>query len=115
MEICSPLLARIVPELLDNSFRLALDPLFQPHFLNEDYLNERRRLRRIDQVQQLKYTLIFDELVDHTELEKLQHRAKKPAAEQLLAEVVEEELHAEQQQLLIAQEQAKLESRDASF
>lgn len=28
LEICSPLLARIIPELLDNSFRIAVDPLF---------------------------------------------------------------------------------------
>ena len=28
LEICSPLLARIVPELLDNSFRIAIDPVF---------------------------------------------------------------------------------------
>ena len=30
LEICSPLLARIIPELLDNSFRIAVDPLYQP-------------------------------------------------------------------------------------
>lgn len=30
LEICSPLLARIIPELLDNSFRIALDPIYQP-------------------------------------------------------------------------------------
>ena len=30
LEICSPLLARIIPELLDNSFRMAIDPLYQP-------------------------------------------------------------------------------------
>ena len=30
LEICSPLLARIVPELLDNSFRLTIDPIYQP-------------------------------------------------------------------------------------
>ena len=30
LEICSPLLARIIPELLDNSFRVAIDPLYQP-------------------------------------------------------------------------------------
>ena len=30
LEICCPLLARIIPELLDNSFRIALDPLYQP-------------------------------------------------------------------------------------
>jgi len=28
LEICCPLLARIIPELLDNSFRIAVDPLF---------------------------------------------------------------------------------------
>ena len=28
LEICSPLLARIIPELLDNSFRIAVDPLY---------------------------------------------------------------------------------------
>lgn len=28
LEICCPLLARIMPELLDNSFRIAIDPLF---------------------------------------------------------------------------------------
>ena len=28
LEICSPLLARIVPELLDNSLRIAIDPVF---------------------------------------------------------------------------------------
>jgi len=28
LEICSPLLARIIPELLDNSFRIAIDPIF---------------------------------------------------------------------------------------
>jgi len=30
LEICCPLMARIIPELLDNSFRIAIDPLFQP-------------------------------------------------------------------------------------
>jgi len=36
LEICSPLLARIIPELLDNSFRIAVDPLYQPPYLIED-------------------------------------------------------------------------------
>ena len=33
LEICCPLLARIIPELLDNSFRIALDPVYQPPFI----------------------------------------------------------------------------------
>ena len=28
LEICCPLLARIIPELLDNTFKIAVDPLF---------------------------------------------------------------------------------------
>jgi tubulin monoglycylase TTLL3/8 len=28
LEICCPLLARIIPELLDNTFRIAVDPLY---------------------------------------------------------------------------------------
>lgn len=30
LEISCPLLSRIIPEVLDNTFRIALDPLFQP-------------------------------------------------------------------------------------
>ena len=36
LEICCPLLARIIPELLDNSFRIAIDPLFQPPTILEE-------------------------------------------------------------------------------
>ena len=36
LEICSPLMARIIPELLDNSFRVAVDPLYQPVSILED-------------------------------------------------------------------------------
>jgi tubulin--tyrosine ligase len=36
LEVCCPLLARIIPELLDNSFRIALDPIYQPSFLLEE-------------------------------------------------------------------------------
>ena len=34
-EVCCPLMARIIPELLDNSFRLSLDPIYQPPSLLE--------------------------------------------------------------------------------
>ena len=33
LEINCPLLARIIPELLDNSLRIALDPIYQPSFM----------------------------------------------------------------------------------
>jgi tubulin--tyrosine ligase len=35
LELSSPLLSRILPNMLDNLFRLTLDPLFPPpHFYN---------------------------------------------------------------------------------
>lgn len=73
LEVCSPLLARIVPELLDNSFRIALDPLFQPACLQIMSEDDRKR-KKLDQVQQLKYTLIYDDLADLEELKKFHEK-----------------------------------------
>jgi Tubulin-tyrosine ligase family len=36
LEICCPLLARIIPELLDNTLRVAVDPLYQPQALLDE-------------------------------------------------------------------------------
>ncbi len=30
LEVCCPLLARIIPNLLDSAFKIAIDPLFPP-------------------------------------------------------------------------------------
>ncbi len=30
LEICCPLLARIIPNMLDSAFKMAIDPLFPP-------------------------------------------------------------------------------------
>ena len=32
LSLCSPLLSRIIPQMLENSFKIALDPLFPPPF-----------------------------------------------------------------------------------
>ena len=86
LEICCPLLARIIPELLDNSFRLAIDPIYQPAFIIEekipqveaqnlkkneitdDLTKRAKQRRRLELISHIKYTLIFDELVDGDEL-----------------------------------------------
>ena len=44
LEICSPLLARIIPELLDNSLRIAVDPLYQPAALKEELETDDKKL-----------------------------------------------------------------------
>eukprot|EP00347_Sterkiella_histriomuscorum_P018082 403346857 len=77
------LLARIIPEVVDNTFRITLDPLFQPgqfdpenqttfqqqqNFNNKDSTQKektnKKRTRRIELLPQIKYTLVFDERVD---------------------------------------------------
>jgi tubulin monoglycylase TTLL3/8 len=30
LEVSCPLLSRIIPEVVDNTFRIAIDPMFQP-------------------------------------------------------------------------------------
>jgi len=64
LEMTCPLLARIIPEVLDNTFRVVLDPIFpQP----ESYIS-----RKTQQVpSEVKYTLVFDEEIDGPELLKL--------------------------------------------
>lgn len=57
-EICCPLLARIIPELIDNSFRIALDPIYQPAFMvSQEDVKQRKRLELVSQI---KYSQVFD-------------------------------------------------------
>lgn len=60
LEVNCLVLERIIPSMLENSFRIALDPLFPPHthfppnkkfYLSDNYLKK------------LKYQLIFDSLM----------------------------------------------------
>jgi hypothetical protein len=69
LEICCPLLARIIPELLDNSFRIALDPIFQPPNLYQDLSDfseplKSQKRRRLEMISHIKYSLIFDERLE---------------------------------------------------
>ncbi|CAD8098530.1 unnamed protein product [Paramecium primaurelia] len=58
IEICCPLLSKLIPQMLDNAFKIALDPIFPPpNFYNpkkiicENYLDN-------------KFELVFDEMTD---------------------------------------------------
>ena len=59
LETESPLLARIIPELIENTFKVVLDPLFPSPDLTTN-----RKLSINELPQELKYTLIFDEETD---------------------------------------------------
>ena len=76
LEISCPLLAWIIPEVVDNTIQLAIDPLFQPGQFDQDFAKEftpangkqKKRSRRIDMLCQIKFDLVFDERVDGKEL-----------------------------------------------
>ena len=94
LEVCSPLMARIVTELLDNSFRIAVDPLFQPAFLGNKDGEEGRYKRRLELLSHIKYNLIFDEVVDGPALRQL-FAQKQDQDLMLLLEIKEEEKQIE--------------------
>mmetsp|Transcript_5226 Transcript_5226/g.4813 ORF Transcript_5226/g.4813 Transcript_5226/m.4813 type:complete len:163 (+) Transcript_5226:352-840(+) len=52
LEVCCPLLARIIPNLLDSTFKLALDPLFPP--------NNKKFYANLDIINDLKLELVFE-------------------------------------------------------
>jgi tubulin monoglycylase TTLL3/8 len=52
IEICCPLLARIVPNMLDSVFRLAIDPIFPP--------NRNRAFSGTEILNDLKMELVFE-------------------------------------------------------
>jgi tubulin---tyrosine ligase len=64
METSCPLLARIIPDVLDNTFRLVLDPIYpSPEGFNP---------RKTQQApQEIKFTLVFDEEIDGPQLLKM--------------------------------------------
>ena len=58
LELSSKLLSRIVPTMLEQTFRLALDPLFPPPC---HYPNSQKYLCPDSPLDRLQYELIFDE------------------------------------------------------
>ena len=66
LELSCPLQARIIPAMLDNSFRLSVDPLFPPPDFNMAKKNTLHEILPIN-----KYELVFDENVDGEGLREL--------------------------------------------
>ena len=66
LEISCPLLARIIPEVIDNVFRITLDPIFPSPDLGH---NRKCAINEIPQ--ELKFTLVFDEDIDRPALDEL--------------------------------------------
>lgn len=66
LELCSPLSARIIPALLDNAFRIAVDPLFPPPDFSMARKNVMHEILPLN-----KMELVFDERIQGKELRDL--------------------------------------------
>lgn len=59
LELSSPLLARLIPNMLENAFKIAVDPIFMPP---EGFSSKKAFLG--DPCPENKFTLVFDHKVD---------------------------------------------------
>ena len=66
LELSSPLLARLIPNMLENALKIALDPMFLPP---ENYSGKKAFIG--DAAPENRFDLVFDSKIDGPALEKL--------------------------------------------
>jgi hypothetical protein len=66
LELSCPLLARIIPAMLDSAFRMAVDPLFPPPDFNMAKKNTLHEIMPIN-----KFELVFDERSEGAKLREI--------------------------------------------
>jgi hypothetical protein len=66
LELSCPLLARIIPAMLDNAFRLAVDPLYPPPDFNMAKKNTLNEIMPIN-----KFEIVFDERIEGADLREI--------------------------------------------
>lgn len=82
LELSSPLLARLIPNMLENTFRIVADPLFPPP---EGFGQKKQVIQEL--CPENKFHLVFDEKLDGPNLEQV-FKTK----ENIIVEIEEEEL-----------------------
>ena len=82
LELSSPLLARMIPSMLENAIRIAVDPIFPP----PEHFSQRKTVVH-ELCPENKFSLIFDERIDGPELTEI-FREK----DNVIIEIDEEEL-----------------------
>lgn len=60
IEICCPVLARVIPNMLENAFRIAVDPVFPP----PSFTNPKKLPANENYLETNKFEIIFDEIED---------------------------------------------------
>ena len=69
LELSCPLLARIIPAMLDSAFRIALDPLFPPR---SEATAAKKNANTLPEMLPInKFELVFDERLEGTQLREL--------------------------------------------
>jgi tubulin monoglycylase TTLL3/8 len=64
LELSAPLLGKLIPQMLDNAFRIAIDPLFMP----AKGFTAKKGSIGADTTPENRFELIFDEAVDRPQL-----------------------------------------------
>jgi hypothetical protein len=68
LELCCPHLQRIIPAVVENVFRLCLDPLFPPP---EQWPSNRKPFLSDDPLAENRFEIVFDESSDGKEVERV--------------------------------------------
>lgn len=63
IELSCPLLSKIIPSLVENTLRIAVDPIFPPPYFDE-WPQNKKQFAPDNLLENNKFELIFDELVD---------------------------------------------------
>ena len=66
LELSSPLLARLIPSMIENALRLVVDPLFPP----PEHFSQRKHVIN-ELCPENKFELVFDERTDGPELQEI--------------------------------------------
>ena len=108
LETESPLLARIIPELIENTFKLVLDPLFP----SPDVVASRKQ--QINELpQEIKYCLIFDDEIEGPELKvKFEEYYSKMGVEGAAKNEIESDVEDELVEEEVADEEEEEDSAD---
>ncbi len=86
LELSCPLLARIIPAMLDNAFRLSVDPLFPPPDFNMAKKNTLHEILPVN-----KFQLVFDEAVEGLALREILKNAEEMHLQIDVNDEIEEE------------------------
>ena len=86
LEMSCPLLARLVPSMLENSIRIVVDPMYAPP---EGFSQKKQVVQEL--TPECKFHLVFDEKIDGPELQEIFKQK-----DNVIVEIDEEEISDEE-------------------